>query len=390
MKLHEYQAKAILASFGVPVPAGQVAATAEEARRTAEAMGGRVVVKAQVHAGGRGKAGGVKLVATANEAAEVAGRLIGSRLVTHQTGPEGVPVPAVLVEETISVAKELYISILIDGAAKMPVVLASEAGGMDIEEVAATMPEKILKQPIDPLMGYQPFMGRNLAYRMGLPQDLVRPMADLVGGLYRAFLGRDCSLLEINPLVVTDDNRLLAADCKISIDDNAGFRQKEVFALRDTSQEDPLEVEASETGVSNYIKLSGNIGCVVNGAGLAMATLDTIQRAGGAAANFLDIGTVNNVERVVSAVRILTRDPDVKCIFFNIFGGMARVDVIAEGLVRSYREFNITLPLVARLTGNGIDEARRIIAASSLPFIEASDMADGAAKAVAAAGPWHG
>lgn len=257
---------------------------------------------------------------------------------------------------------------------------------MDIEEVAATMPDKILKQAIDPIMGYQPYMGRDLAYRMGLPQDLVRPMADMVGGLYKAFVASDCSMLEINPLVITADNRLLAADCKISIDDNAGFRQKAGFALRDKSQEDPLEVEASETGVSNYIKLSGNIGCVVNGAGLAMATLDTIQAAGGAAANFLDIGTVNNVERVVSAVRILTRDPDVKCIFFNIFGGMARVDVIAEGLVQSYKEFNIKLPLVARLTGNGIDEARKIIAASTLPFIEAVDMADGAKKAVAAAG----
>jgi succinyl-CoA synthetase beta subunit len=385
MKVHEYQAKALLASFGVAVPKGQVATTAAAAATIAESMGGRVVVKAQVHAGGRGKAGGVKLVNTAAEAREVAQRLIGSRLVTHQTGPEGVPVPAVLIEETISVAKELYLSILIDGAAKTAVIMASEAGGMDIEEVAASTPEKIIKQWVDPIVGYQPFMGRNLAYKMGLPQDLVRPMADMVAGLYRAFVGRDCSLLEINPLVVTADNRLLAADAKITIDDNAGFRQKEAFALRDKSQEDPLEVEATETGVNNYIKLSGDIGCVVNGAGLAMATLDTISLYGGSAANFLDIGTVNNVERVVSAVRILTRDPDVKCIFFNIFGGMARVDVIAEGLVQAYREFNVQAPLVARLTGNGIDEGRKILAASGLPFIEAADMADGAQKAVAAA-----
>ena len=385
MKVHEYQAKAILASVGVPVPKGQVATTAEEARSIAAAMGGRVVVKAQVHAGGRGKAGGVKLVNTANEAFEVAKRLIGSRLVTHQTGPEGVPVPAVLIEETISVAKELYVSIVIDGAAKVPVIMASEAGGMDIEEVAATMPEKILKQWVDPIEGYQPYMGRNLAYEMGMPQELVRPMADLVAGLYKAFVAKDCSLLEVNPLVITSDGRILAADAKITIDDNAGFRQKEGFALRDKSQEDPLEVEASETGVNNYIKLSGTIGCVVNGAGLAMATLDTISLFGGSAANFLDIGTVNNVDRVVSSVRILTRDPGVKCIFFNIFGGMARVDIIAQGIVQAYREFNVQVPLVARLTGNGYDEGRKILMESGLPFIEASDMADGAQKAVAAA-----
>ena len=287
----------------VATPSGKVATTPEEARDIAGAMGGRVVVKAQVHAGGRGKAGGVKLVNTADEAFDVAKRLIGSRLVTHQTGPEGVPVPAVLIEETINVTKELYISVLIDGAAKVPVIMASEAGGMEIEEVAAATPEKILKVWVDPIEGYQPYMGRDLAYRMNMPQALVRPMADLVAGLYKAFVARDCSMLEINPLVITDDNRVLAADCKINIDDNSGFRQKEGFALRDKSQEDPLEVEATETGVNNYIKLSGTIGCVVNGAGLAMATLDTISLFGGSAANFLDIGTVNNVERVVKIGR---------------------------------------------------------------------------------------
>ena len=385
MKAHEYQAKAILAEYGVPVPRGKVASTPEEARAAAAELGGKVVVKAQVHAGGRGKAGGIKLVNSPAEAAEAARQLIGSRLVTHQTGPEGVLVPKVLVEETIKTARELYLSIVVDAVARMPLIMASEAGGMDIEEVAATTPEKILKAWVDPAIGYQPSAGRRLAYGMNLEQALIRPAADLIGNLYRVFVSRDCSLAEINPLVVTMDNKLLAVDAKLNFDDNAMFRHQETAELRDTTQEDPLEVEATATGVNNYIKLSGTIGCVVNGAGLAMATLDTIKLFGGDAANFLDIGTVNNTERVVSAMRILTKDPDVKAIYFNIFGGMARVDVIAQGLVEAYKQLDIKVPLIARLTGNGLEEGRRILAEAGVKLIEGVDMADGARKAVEAA-----
>ena len=385
MKAHEYQAKALLSEFGVPVPRNKVVSTPEEARAAAQELGGRVVVKAQVHAGGRGKAGGVKVVGSPAEAEGVARQLLGKRLVTHQTGPEGVVVPKVLIEETLDIARELYVSVLIDATARMPVIMASEAGGMDIEEVAAKTPEKILKAWVDPAIGYQPASGRRLAYGMNLEQVLIRPAADLIGNLYRAFVTKDCSLVEINPLVLTKDGKLLAADAKINFDDNSMFRHQDVAELRDTTQEDPLEVEATATGVNNYIKLSGNIGCVVNGAGLAMATLDTIKLFGGDAANFLDIGTVNNPDRVVSAMRILTKDPDVKAIYFNIFGGMARVDIIAQGLVESYKQLDIKVPLVARLTGNGLEEGRKILADAGVKLIEGSDMADGARKAVEAA-----
>ena len=385
MKAHEYQAKAVLAEFGVPVPRGKVAATPEEAAAAAAEIGGRVVVKAQVHAGGRGKAGGVKLVNTPDEAAAEAKRLIGSRLVTHQTGPEGALVPSVLIEEAVETAKELYLSVIVDSQAKMPVIMASEAGGMDIEEVAATMPDKILRAWVDPVMGYQASIGRRLAYGMNMDAALIRPMAELVGNVFKAFVAKDCAIAEINPLIITTDGKLLAADAKLNFDDNSMYRHPEVVAMRDTTQEDPLEVEATTTGVNNYIKLSGNIGCVVNGAGLAMATLDTISLFGGSAANFLDIGTVNNVDRVVSAMRILTKDPDVKAIYFNIFGGMARVDIIAQGLVDSYQQFDVQVPLVARLTGNGLEEGRRILQENGINIIEGMDMADGAQKAVAAA-----
>lgn len=385
MKAHEYQAKEIFARYGVPVPRGRVAASPEEARAIAAELGGRAVVKAQVHAGGRGKAGGIKLVNSPDEAAEAARQLIGTRLVTHQTGPEGLPVPRVLVEETVETARELYLGIVIDSQAKMPVVMASEAGGMDIEEIATTAPEKILKAWVHPVMGYQASSGRRIAYGMGLDGALIRPAADLIGGVCKAFTELDCSLAEVNPLALTQDGRLLAVDAKLNFDDNAMFRQQEVAAMRDTSQEDPLEVDATATGVGAYIKLSGTIGCVVNGAGLAMATLDTIKLFGGSAANFLDIGTVNNPERVVSAMRILTKDPDVKTIYFNIFGGAARVDVIAVGLVEAYKQFNARVPLVARLAGNGLEEGRKILADNGIRIIEAADMADGARKAVEAA-----
>ena len=385
MKAHEYQAKAILAEFGVPVPRGSAASTPEEARAVAATLGGRVVVKAQVHAGGRGKAGGIKVVDTPADAEAAAKQLLGTRLVTHQTGPEGAPVPRVLVEEAVATARELYLGIVVDSQARTPVIMASEAGGLDIEEVAATTPERILKAWIDPVMGYQASAGRRLAYGMQLDQALIRGAADLIDSLYRVFVVKDCSIAEVNPLVITTDNRLLAVDAKLNFDDNALFRHPEVVVLRDTSQEDALEVEATSTGVNNYIKLSGTIGCVVNGAGLAMATMDTIALFGGLPANFLDIGTVNNTERVVSAMRVLTKDPDVKAIYFNIFGGMARVDIVAQGLVEAYKQLDIKVPLVTRLTGNGLEEGRKILAEAGLSIIEAEDMADGARKAVEAA-----
>ncbi len=385
MKVHEYQAKAILAEFGIPVPKGGVAATADEAKAVAQGLGGTVVVKAQVHAGGRGKAGGIIVAKSPDEAADAAKRLIGTRLVTHQTGPEGAPISTVLVEEATTPAQELYLGILLDSQKRQPVIMVSAAGGMDIEEVAATAPEKIVRLWVDPTIGYQPFAGRQLAYGIGLPQELIRPAADLIGKLYEVYIKNDCSLVEINPLVVTEDNKLSALDAKLNIDDNALFRHSSMAGLRDPSQEDPLEVEAIDSGVNNYIKLTGNIGCIVNGAGLAMATLDIIKLYGGDAANFLDIGTVNNPQRMVSAISILIRDPDVKAIYVNILGGMARVDVIAEGLVEAYQQFEIKVPVVARLTGNGLKEGMEILAKAGLPIIEAADMADGAQKAVAAA-----
>ena len=385
MKVHEYQAKAILAEFGIPVPKGGVAATADEAKAVAQGLGGTVVVKAQVHAGGRGKAGGIIVAKSPDEAADAAKRLIGTRLVTHQTGPEGAPISTVLVEEATTPAQELYLGILLDSQKRQPVIMVSAAGGMDIEEVAATAPEKIVRLWVDPTIGYQPFAGRQLAYGIGLPQELIRPAADLIGKLYEVYIKNDCSLVEINPLVVTEDNKLSALDAKLNIDDNALFRHTSMAELRDPSQEDPLEVEAIDSGVNNYIKLTGNIGCIVNGAGLAMATLDIIKLYGGDAANFLDIGTVNNPQRMVSAISILIRDPDVKAIYVNILGGMARVDVIAEGLVEAYQQFEIKVPVVARLTGNGLKEGMEILAKAGLPIIEAADMADGAQKAVAAA-----
>lgn len=386
MKIHEYQAKSIFAEYGIPVPKGGVAATPEEARTVAQSLGGPVVVKAQVHAGGRGKAGGIRVAATPAEAAEAASRMLGIRLVTHQTGPEGVPVSKVLVEEAVTPAQELYLGILLDSQLRQPLIMASASGGMDIEEVAATAPERILKAWTHPTVGYQPFAGRRLAYGIGLPQELIRPASELIGRLYATFIEKDCSLVEINPLIITQEGRLLALDAKLNLDDNALYRHPDLAELRDPSQEDPLEVEAIASGVNNYIKLTGNIGCIVNGAGLAMATLDIIKLYGGDAANFLDIGTVNNPQRMINAMSILTRDPDVRAIYLNILGGMARVDVIAQGLVEAFKQFEINVPVVARLTGNGMEEGRKILAAAALPIIEATDMADGARKAVAAAG----
>ncbi len=386
MKVHEYQAKQLLAEFGVPVPRGAVATTAAEARKIAADLGGKVVVKAQVHAGGRGKAGGVKVVSSPEDAEKAAAAMIGSSLVTHQTSPAGVPVNAVLVEETIDIDRELYLGIVIDGVVGMPVIMASEAGGMDIEEVARTTPEKILKANVDRALGARPYVARELAFGLNLNGSQIRPATELISNLYRLFEAHDCSLAEINPLVVTSDGRVLAADAKLNFDDNASYRQKGMEALRDISQEDPLEVEAKNRGIENYVKLDGDVGCIVNGAGLAMAVLDLLKQAGGGAANFLDIGTLNDPERVVEAFRILLADPDVKAILVNIFGGMARVNIIAKGIVAAVKEVEPKVPIVVRLAGTNVEEGERVLDESGVSlrraysFREAADMAVQAAR----------
>lgn len=385
MKIHEFQAKKLLAEYGVPVPKGRVAATPEEARQVAEELGQPVVVKAQVHAGGRGKGGGIKTAATPEEAERYAGEIIGMRLVTPQTGAEGKLVGRVLVEEQTQVERELYLSVLVDSASGRPTMIASAAGGMEIEEVAAQQPEAIHRVAIDPAAGFQPHEGRELAFALGLGGDLLRPAVSLMSALYRCFAEKDCSLAEINPLVVSGEGSLLALDAKVTFDDNALFRHDDVAAMRDPEEEDPLEVQAQELGINNYVKLEGNIGCVVNGAGLAMATMDSIKLAGGEPANFLDIGTVNDVGRVVNAFKILTADPDVKAILINIFGGMARVDVIAQGVVDAHRQMEIKVPVVVRLAGTNLEDGERIMKEANLPLIRAAELGEAAEKSVAAA-----
>jgi len=385
MKIHEYQAKQILAEFGVPVPEGRVAKTPAEAKAIAEGLGSRVVVKAQIHAGGRGKGGGVKLANSAQEAEQVALQILGMQLVTHQTGPEGQTVKAVLVEEQMRIERELYLAVLIDGAAGRPVMMASAAGGMEIEEVAAKTPEAIQRVSIDPVTGFQPHLARELCFALDLTGDAMKAATRLMSGLYDAFVAKDASLAEINPLVVTADGRVLALDAKMNFDDNALFRHPEIEALRDKDEEDPSEVEAAAKGISNFIKLDGNIGCLVNGAGLAMATMDSIKLAGGEPANFLDIATANDVQKVVDALMIISRDPNVKAILVNIFGGMARVDVIAEGIIQAQRQMAKTVPVVARLAGTNVEEGERLIKESGLPVIRAEELGDAARKAVEAA-----
>ena len=386
MKIHEFQAKKLLAEYGVPVPQGRVAATAAEAGEVARELGGPAVVKAQVHAGGRGKGGGIKTAATPEEAEQVAEQILGMRLVTPQTGAEGKLVRRVLVEEQTAVAREIYLSVLVDGASGRPAMIASAAGGVEIEEVAAKQPEAIHRVTIDPAVGFQSHQGRELAFALDLKGDLLRPAVGLMTSLYRCFVEKDCSMAEINPLVVTEAGRLLALDAKVSFDDNALFRHEDIAAMRDPDEEDPLEVQAEELGISNYVKLDGNIGCVVNGAGLAMATMDSIKLAGGAPANFLDIGTVNDVSRVVNAFRILTGDASVKAVLINIFGGMARVDIIAQGVVDAHRELAVQLPVVVRLAGTNVEEGERILDESGLPVVRAADLGEAARSAVAAAG----
>jgi len=386
VKVHEYQAKEVLSRYGVPVPRGRVAASPDEAAAIAADLGVPVAVKAQVHAGGRGKGGGIKLAATPEETGRVAGEIIGMRLVTHQTGPEGRLVRRVLVEEQLKVERELYLGIVIDNSIGFPLVMASDAGGVDIEDVAAKTPERIQRLPVDPSIGFQPYQGRQLALTLGLRDELMRAAVQTVSGLYRAFVENDCSLAEINPLVVTADGRLLAADAKLNFDDNALYRHDDVAALRDPDEEDPLEVQAQELGINNYIKLSGNIGCVVNGAGLAMATMDAIKLAGGEPANFLDIGTVNDASRVVNSFRIIGEDPSVRAVLINIFGGMARVDIIAQGVVDAHKELDVRVPVVVRLAGTNLEEGDRILRESGLPVVRAADLGEAARKAVAAAG----
>ena len=386
MKVHEYQAKEILSRYGVPVPKGKVARTADEAAAIAEELGVPVVVKAQIHAGGRGKGGGIKLASDAGEARAAAGEILGMQLVTHQTGPEGQLVKRVLIEERIEIDRELYLGIVIDNSVGLPLVMASAEGGVEIEEVAAKDPDAIKKSPVDPTIGLQPFQGRGLAMAIGLGGELMRPAGNLIAGLYRAFAENDCSLAEVNPLVVTKDGRLLAADAKFSFDDNALYRHKDIAELRDIDEEDPLEIAAQESGIGTYIKLTGNIGCVVNGAGLAMATMDAIKLAGGDPANFLDIGTVNDPQRVIASFRILREDPDVKAILINIFGGMARVDVIAQGIIDAHNQMDVGVPVVARLVGTNVEEGERLLAASSLSLIRADDLGEAARAAVEAAG----
>jgi succinyl-CoA synthetase beta subunit len=393
MKVHEYQAKDLLAKYGVPVPRGRVAETADEAAAIAKELGVPVAVKAQIHAGGRGKGGGIKLADSPEQAREVASQIIGMNLVTHQTGPEGRLVKRVLVEEQLQVERELYLGVVIDNSIGLPLVMASADGGVDIEEVAAKTPERIHKTPVDPTVGFQPFQGRELAIEIGLDGEMMRPAGSLIAGLYRCFAENDCTLAEVNPLVVTlrrgsgqaTDGRLLAADAKLNFDDNALYRHKELAELRDIDEEDPLEVRAQESGIGNYVKLTGNIGCVVNGAGLAMATMDAIKLAGGEPANFLDIGTVNDTGRVVSSFRILTEDPNVRAILINIFGGMARVDIIAEGIIQAHREIDIGVPVVARLVGTNVEEGERLLAESGLTgLIRAAELGEAARKAVEA------
>lgn len=385
MKIHEYQSKALMSQYGISVPRSNLATKPEEAQLFALDLGKKVVVKAQVYAGGRGKAGGIKIADTPDDARDCAQQLLGKRLVTHQTGPEGVPVHKVLIEEALNIDRELYLSIMTDTSHRKPVIIASSFGGMDIEEVARVNPEKIIKEYIDPALGFWPYIGTRLAYKLGLKQYKVRPFANLLTNLYHLYMDKDCSLAEINPLVVTAAGNLVALDAKLTFDDNALFRHTDIAQMLDTQQEDVLEVEARQLGVQNYIKLDGNIGCLVNGAGLAMAVLDLINQAGGKPANFLDIGTVNNTARVVNAFKIFSKDPDVKAILVNIFGGMARVDVIAKGIKEACETMNIRLPLVIRLAGTNVEEGKKILKDSDVHYIEATGFLDAAQKAVQAA-----
>jgi len=386
MKIHEYQAKAILARHGVPVPRGEVAFNAVEAGEIARRLGGGiVVVKAQIHAGGRGKGGGVKLAQSPDQAESLARDMIGMTLVTHQTGPEGRAVSRVLVEEGLQMTRELYLSILLDRASGKPVMMASAAGGMDIEEVAASTPEKIVRLYIEPGVGLVPFGGRQLGFAIGLDGPQVNKAVTLMTALYEAFAATDASLIEINPLVVTAAGELLALDAKMNFDDNALYRHPDIRDLRDLGEEDPLEIEASRFSL-NYIHLDGNIGCMVNGAGLAMATMDIIKLAGGDPANFLDVGGGANAEQIRNAFKILMSDKNVKAVLINIFGGILRCDVLAQGVIAAVKELGVPVPIVIRMEGTNVDEGKRLLRESGMNFSTADSMGEAATKVVQLAG----
>ena len=381
MKIHEYQAKAILAQYNVPVPRGEVAYTAEEAEAAAKHIGGSVVVKAQIHAGGRGKGGGVKVAQNSTEAAEFARQMIGMRLVTHQTGPEGRIVQRLLVEETLPIERELYLGIVLDRVQAKPVFMASAAGGMEIEVVAAQTPELILKETLQPGVGLAPYQARKLAFGIGIPAASANAAAAAMVALAKAYLAMDASLAEINPFILAKDGKVYALDAKINFDDNALYRHKELLDLRDLNEEDPLEVEASRFGL-NYIKLEGTVGCMVNGAGLAMSTMDIIKHSGGEPANFLDVGGGASAEQVKNAFRILLTDKNVKAVLINIFGGILRCDTLATGVVAAARDLHIAVPIVVRMEGTNVEKGRQILMESGLNFTVGLDMRDAAQKVV--------
>jgi len=385
MNIHEHQGKELLGRYGIPVPRGKACFSVDEAVAAAEALGFPCVVKAQIHAGGRGKAGGVKVVRDAAAARAAADEILGKTLVTHQTGPQGRVVRRLLVEQGVDIARELYLGMVVDRARGRVTVMASTEGGVEIEEVAAKTPEKILRETLDPVVGLGAWQARRLAFGLGLTKEQVGAAVSFMTGLARCFVEADCSLAEINPLVVQKDGRLLALDAKIGLDDNGLFRHADLRELRDPTEEDPREVEAAKFDLS-YIALEGNIGCMVNGAGLAMATMDSVKAAGGEPANFLDVGGGADTKKVAAAFRILLSDAAVKAIFINIFGGILRCDVLAEGVVQAAREVGLKVPLVVRMEGTNVERGKQILAESKLDIITASDMADGAKKAVAAAG----
>jgi len=386
MNLHEFQAKHIFQQYGIPIPRGFVARTADEARQAAEKLGGSIwVVKAQVHAGGRGKGGGVQLAKSLDDVAAHADAMLGTRLVTHQTDEEGLPVNAVMVEQGLDMQSELYLSVLVDRASRRIVFMASVEGGVDIEAVAASEPEKIHTVGVNPIAGLQPYQVRQLGFAMGMSTNQIKHLRRVMNGLYRCFTDRDLSLVEINPLVLTGDDELLALDAKMNVDDNAieVQRQAEIADMRDLEQEDPTEVQAAEHGL-NYITLDGNIGCMVNGAGLAMATMDVIKVEGGEPANFLDVGGGTNKERVTEAFKLISASPDVTGILVNIFGGIVRCDMIAEGIIEAVKEVGIKVPVVVRLEGTNVETGKELLANSGLDIIAADDLTDGARKVVSA------
>jgi succinyl-CoA synthetase beta subunit len=384
MKVHEYQAKSLLARFGVAVPRGEVTESPADAREIAKRLGGRAVVKAQIHAGGRGKGGGVRLAKDPEEAHDLARKILGMTLVTPQTGPGGRVVHKVLIEEALDIARELYLGITLDRSRGLPVVMASRSGGMEIEEVAAQDPQAIVREAVDPSTGMFPYQARRLAFALGLSGESFRKGVAFMQALFRAYMETDASLAEINPLLVTKQGDVFALDAKMTFDDNALFRHPEIREMRDFSEEDPLEVEASRFGL-NYIKLDGNVGCMVNGAGLAMGTMDLVKLAGGEPANFLDVGGGANEEQVKNAFRIILSDPNVKAVLINIFGGIMRCDIIAKGVVAAVREMGLSIPVVVRLEGTNVDQGKAILRESGLKITPADGLSDAATKVVTAA-----